>query len=370
MTYAETARIRPPFLASPDRHLMTSDEINLQVQDRDTVAAYFVSAGLRRLQHAPERIAAILQEAAIDPVWLQDPLHRVPAQAVIRFWLIMTRELDDEFFAFDSHGMPKGSFAVICRHVIHEPDMGRALQQCLQAFRLFVRDIQGHIDIRGRRAVIVLKNTLTDPVIHPVAEEIFLSMVIGVMCWLTGRRLPLDRTQFGHQRPPHGADRLLWGPWITFGADHTELEFDAQDLKWPVVRDFKALKYFLRTAPEGVVVRFRNRNGLSAQVYRSLRHDTGITWPTQAELAVKMKLSGSAFRRQLEREGFSFQAIKHQVRRAIAFELLAQTDMTISDIAIRARFQEPSAFHRVFRQWTGMSPGQYRENSVSANQGH
>lgn len=345
---------------------MTSTDPVKQVRDSDTVAAYFVNAALRKVQHDPLHTAAILREAAIDPVWLQDPLHRVPAQAVINFWLILTRELDDEFFAFDSHGMPKGSFAVICRHVIHEPDMGRALQQCLLAFRLFVRDIQGHLEIRGRRAVIVLKNQLADPVVHHVAEEIFLSMVIGVMCWLTGRRLMLDRTQFGHHRPPHGADRLLWGPWISFGSAHTELEFDAQQLKWPVVRDFKALKFFLRTAPEGVVVRFRNRNGLSAKVYRRLRTATDFTWPTQTEMAKSLRMNDSAFRRQLEREGFSYQAIKHQVRRAIAFELLADTDMTISDIAIRARFQEPSAFHRVFRQWTGMSPGQYRESSKPA----
>lgn len=342
---------------------MSRTETMPQLRDRDTVAAYFVSTALRRLEHDPQRIARILREAAIEPDWLHDPMHRIPAQAVISFWLILTRELDDEFFAFDSHGMPKGSFAVICRHVIHEPDMGRALHQCLQAFRLFVRDVQAHLEVRGRRAVIVLNNQLADPVIHHVAEEIFLSMVIGVMCWLTGRRLMLSRTQFGHPRPPQGADRLLWGPWISFGSAHTELEFDAEQLRWPLIRDFRALKVFLRTAPEGVVVRFRNRTGLSAKVYRILRNAQDFAWPTQAEMANSMQISESAFRRQLDREGFSFQAIKHQVRQAIAFELLADTDMTISDIAIQARFQEPSAFHRVFRQWTGMSPGQYRESS-------
>ncbi|HEY0916816.1 MAG TPA: AraC family transcriptional regulator, partial [Solimonas sp.] len=26
-------------------------------------------------------------------------------------------------------------------------------------------------------------------------------------------------------------------------------------------------------------------------------------------------------------------------------------------------FAEPSAFHRAFRQWTGMSPGEYRKRA-------
>jgi AraC-like DNA-binding protein len=340
------------------------------VRDRDTVAAYFVSAGLWRLRNDPVRAKEILRSVNIDPDWLNDALFRIPAQSVIRFWLSLTEEFDDEFFAFDSHGMPRGTFAIICRHVIHEPDLGRALSQCLQAFGLFIHDIQAHLEIRGRRAAIVVENHLRDSSVRHVAEEIFLSMVIGVICWLTGRRLLLDSTEFGHARPAHGADPLLWGPWIKFDAPKTRLEFDAEQLKLPVIRDFRALKHFLRAAPEGVVVRFRNRSGLTARVYRELRDDTGLEWPTQAQMAKDMNMTHSAFRRRLEREGLSFQAIKHQVRRAIAIDLLSQGDTSITEIAIRARFQEPSAFHRAFRQWTGMSPGQYRESSRGHKQVH
>lgn len=332
------------------------------VRDRDTVAAYFVSAGLWRLRNDPERAEAILRNVGINPDWLNDPLFRIPALSVIRFWLSLTEEFDDEFFAFDSHGMPRGSFAIICRHVIHEPDLRRALSLCLKAFGLFIHDIQARLEVRGRRAAIIVENRLTDPSVLHVAEEIFLSMVIGVICWLTGRRLQLDSTEFGHASPAQGADPLLWGPWIKFDAPLTRLEFDADQLKLPVIRDFRALKHFLRAAPEGVVVRFRNRSGLTARVYRALRDDAELEWPTQAQMAEAMSMTPSAFRRRLEREGFSFQTIKHQVRRAIAFDLLSRGDTPITETAIRARFQEPSAFHRAFRQWTGMSPGRYRKS--------
>lgn len=337
-------------------------EVRPAVRDRDTVAAYFVSAGIWRLRDQPSRADAILRSVDINPTWLADPLFRIPAQSVIRFWLAVTEEFDDEFFGFDSHGMPRGTFAVICRHVIHEPDLGRALDQCLQTFGLFIHDIRARLEVRARRAAIIVENRLSDPGIAHVAEEIFLSMVIGVICWLTGRRLLLDSTEFGHERTAHGADPLVWGPRITFDAPQTRLEFDAGQLKLPVVRDFRALKHFLRAAPEGVVVSFRNRSGLTARVYRALRDDTSLAWPTQTQMAERMKMTHSSFRRRLEREGLSFQAIKHQVRRAIAFDLLGRGDTPVTEIAIRARFQEPSAFHRAFRQWTGMSPGQYRDS--------
>lgn len=345
---------------------MTGDVEVQTVRKSDTVAAYLVKAALHRLAHVPQRVEALLHEAGIDPAWLDEPLCRVPAESVTRLWLLLTEELGDEFFAFDSRGMPRGTFAIICRSVVHEPDLGRALRQCLSGFNLFLRDVRAHLELRGKRAVIVLQTRIEDPAIRGVAEEIYLSMVIGVACWLVGRRINLDRTQFGYPPPPHGADSLLWGPWIQFEAGHTEVEFSSAQLSLPVVRNFANLKQFLRHAPEGVVVRFRNRSGLAADVYRRLKSSPEFDWPSQSQMALQVAMSESAFRRQLEREGSAYQVLKHEVRKALAFEYLDDEALSISEIAIRCGFQEPSAFHRAFRQWTGMSPGRYRTARVTS----
>ncbi|SDI46000.1 MULTISPECIES: AraC family transcriptional regulator [Pseudomonas] len=338
------------------------------LRQSDSVAAYFVKAALHRLADRPQRVNELLDEAGIDPQGLFDPLQRVPADAVTRLWLSLTEELGDEFFAFDSRGLPRGAFAIICRSVLHEPNLGRALTQCLAGFNLFLADIRACLETRGNRAVIVLENRIDEPAIRGVAEEVYLSMVMGVACWLVGRQINPERTQFGHSRPPHGADPLLWGHWIEFDAERTEVEFDASRLALPVVRNFAGLKQFLRHAPEGVVVRFRNRSGLSAKVYRRLKAGSERDWLSQSDMARSLSMSESAFRRQLEREGFSYQLLKHEVRKALAFEFLDDSGLSITEIAIRCGFQEPSAFHRAFRQWTGMSPGRYRA-ARSGNKG-
>ncbi|MCY1462508.1 Helix-turn-helix domain protein [compost metagenome] len=48
------------------------------------------------------------------------------------------------------------------------------------------------------------------------------------------------------------------------------------------------------------------------------------------------------------------------MRRAVAFEQLRGSQASIGDIAEQLGFQEPSAFHRAFKKWTGESPGRYR----------
>ena len=101
------------------------------MRDSDTVAVYFLKAMLHALRDRPDVRDAHLRAVGIDPQLLDQPQARVPAKAFAQLWLALIELLDDEFFRLDSHGMPPGSFALICRGVIHEPNLEKALRQCM-----------------------------------------------------------------------------------------------------------------------------------------------------------------------------------------------------------------------------------------------
>ncbi|ROL68853.1 AraC family transcriptional regulator [Pseudomonas chlororaphis] len=330
------------------------------MREKDSVAVYFVQVMTHAMRDQPERLAAALAEAGIEPALLQDPLARVPASAFAALWLIQIRQLQDEFFQLDSHGMPPGSFALICRGLIQEPTLEKALRQCLANFSLFLRDFSGSFSVRGKRAVISLDSRAGDPDSGRYGEETFLVLIISLLCWLGGRRIAIDRADFRHGRPALSDDPLLWGPNLTFAAGRTEIEFASRFLRLPVVQDLASLKVFLRSAPQWLVIRFRNQHGLATQVYQRLRQSHYSQWPTLEAFAAEVQISPSTCRRRLEREGCSFQEIKDEVRRGLAVDLLRRSGSSIVEIAERTGFQEPSAFHRAFKKWTGESPGRYR----------
>jgi AraC-like DNA-binding protein len=65
-------------------------------------------------------------------------------------------------------------------------------------------------------------------------------------------------------------------------------------------------------------------------------------------------------RERLREEGNGLQEIKDLVRKESAIALLAAGERPINEIATALGFSEPSAYHR---EWTGLTPGAWREGS-------
>jgi hypothetical protein len=210
------------------------------MRDSDSVAVYFLNAMLHALRDSPAERDAQLRAVGIDPALLDQPQARVPAKAFAQLWLALIQRLDDEFFRLDSHGMPLGSFALICRGLILEPNLEKALRQCLGGFGLFLRDLRGSLTVRGGRALISVQSNIADPLTRVYAEETYLVLMIGMLCWLAGRRIAIDRTELAVPRPAQEDDLLLWGPDLRLGSGRTEVEFDSAYLRLPVVQDLAA----------------------------------------------------------------------------------------------------------------------------------
>ena len=52
--------------------------------------------------------------------------------------------------------------------------------------------------------------------------------------------------------------------------------------------------------------------------------------------------------------------MKDQLRRDLAIDRLCNSTMSVADIAALVGFHETSAFHRAFKKWNGVQPGEYR----------
>ena len=90
--------------------------------------------------------------------------------------------------------------------------------------------------------------------------------------------------------------------------------------------------------------------------------------PAQAHgaegLAALLNTSPRTLHRQLKEEGASLQQLKDEVRSERAKDLLYRSDKPVKQVAAAVGFLNEKSFTRAFRQWTGMSPGDFRKDAV------
>ena len=79
------------------------------------------------------------------------------------------------------------------------------------------------------------------------------------------------------------------------------------------------------------------------------------------EVAEDLGIKPYTLQRSLAKEGVTYLAIKNQVKRDAAIEMLVSTDLSIEEISSQLGFSETSPFTRTFKDWTGIPPSAYRK---------
>jgi AraC-like DNA-binding protein len=154
---------------------------------------------------------------------------------------------------------------------------------------------------------------------------------------------------------------VMYSRRLRFDAAFTAVRFDAGQLAAPVIQDATTVKKFLRTAPQSVFLKYKNEDSWTARLRRRLRGSIGAgEWPVLEEIAREFDVAPTTLRRRLDAEGTSYQGIKDDLRRDAAIHHLCGSRLSIADIAALLGFQETSAFHRAFKRWSGVQPGEYR----------
>jgi AraC-like DNA-binding protein len=84
--------------------------------------------------------------------------------------------------------------------------------------------------------------------------------------------------------------------------------------------------------------------------------------PSADQVAEAMHLSLRSLQRHLADEGCRYDALLDQCQQNLALQYLRDPDSSLCEIGQRLGFADAGTFIRAFKRWTGVSPGQYRNN--------
>jgi len=305
--------------------------------------------------------APALERAQIPPSAIDDASARVTAAQFEALSWIAMQELDDEALGWFSRKLPWGAYGLLCRASVASATLELALRRWARHHRILIDDVTLTLDVGEASASLSITENRDLGPFREFALVTLLRYALGYACWAIDEKIPLLEAAFPFAAPPH-ADvyRKLFSPTLRFEAQRASITFDARYLAHTLQRDEAALQKMLKRALPLTVLPYRREKDLKARVQQVLRMPNA-NLPAADDLAEGFNISTRTLHRQLSREGASLRALRRKEQVERAQTALLRTDQPIKRVAYAAGFHNEKAFSRAFKQWTGETPGQYRE---------
>ena len=328
-----------------------------------TIPRHFVMAALRGAQNKGLDLDRFLESVDISSDVLTEPHYRITAAQYAVLIRSLWITLKDEYMGLAPVTSPLGCFSMMCKSVINCKTLEHGLRRAGQFYSLF----EGSVSIRLRKQG--TDTSLTFDVDLDYDPDRFLSESLLVIwhrfsSWLVDRRIPLKEVRLAYPAPEHEKEYWqLFACTVTFDAPETALIFDEKYLDFPIMQSDPKMREFLKVSPANLLARPEERNTMTATIRSLLGRDFSQDFPEFDWLAEQVHLAPQSLRRKLREEGTNFQEIKDSLRRDTAIGLLDRSELSIQEIAEKMGFSEASTFHRAFKKWTGLTPGDYRKGS-------
>lgn len=330
-----------------------------------TVSSVIVSNVLAALRESGAPAGHVLGELGIDPATLDDPDARFGVATAERLWEIAPAESGDDAFGLHAaERRARGSHGVVEFWIGASPRFHEGLERFCRFYRLLsdMATLEMVIDDRAAR----LSLRLSDPERLRHAAEYFAGVVVTVVRRMLGRPVLPTTVAFAHAAPADIREhQRLFMVRPRFGAQMTEIAFDASLLREPLVTADAALAHVLEPVVSSALAKLPPPDDalerIRAAAVLTLRAGGGAEGPRGLrKLAKALGTSPRSLQRTLASHRSSYQLLIDDVRRELALRYLGEGRLSIHEIAFFLGFSQVSAFHRAFKRWTATTPKAYR----------
>lgn len=302
-----------------------------------------------------------LAELGFDEASLDDPLGRVDIDTYVA--------LVDRALALT--GDPRLGLAIGARiptttiHVVSHAALAcRTLREAWSWFsrasRLVLTEGRFELETRDGLAALVYDHPILPPRLATYDAELCLSFILRVMRAIAPTGV-LRWVELRHAAPDDISDyRRVFEADVRFGRARNAIVGDASVLDVPQRHADPVLFALLRHHTDRLLAELDAERFFAERVRHVIRSAEQPATLGAEDVARALNVSVHSLRRALAREGRSIRSVVDEALRELACSHLANPATPVKEVAYALGFSEPSAFHRAFKRWTGMTPAEFR----------
>lgn len=311
-------------------------------------------------------VPRLLEMSGIEPAALREPeavlsLPQVEALVDAAARLAGRRDLSHDL----GRALRLTSHSLVGYGILSSPTVDYALRLTSRFFGLIMPSFRLRYRAGRQDAEIAVQPVL------PMSQDCLafhLELIAVAVHWelreLLQRQMPIYDLRFSIEEPPHVAryaelrearPHFAWQTRPGFSM-HLPAEVAGRPL---ALADPAALKMAERSC-DAMIRSFRASGEVADWVAMMLREASDGA-PSQSELARTLNLSPRTLDRYLKKEGTSFRSLSKRVLRDKARALLADGQLSVTQVAYELGYTDVSNFARAFRRENGISPRVWRE---------
>lgn len=290
----------------------------------------------------------------------------VPTPAQINsLWRNAVHLSDDPYFGLHfGEAMQLSALGVVGQVILTSNTVGEALTQASRLIFLITDIFQIKVEHHASSFTIFLisdtKKSEEFPYTYKQMGEYLLAFVLYELDGLLMRKiepikvgLPFDLEDSDEYK------RILRTTNISV-SDNFNLTLNNSYLPIAIITSNYKLQAHLLSLVDDQLSTKDNKGRLKDKVYNHLLANSYLYTSSLQAVASNFSMSARTMQRRLREEGTTFLEIVEEVHRTLAIKYLDTGDYQVKDIAYTIGYNEPSAFVRAFKRWTGMTPSQFR----------
>jgi AraC-like DNA-binding protein len=320
-----------------------------------------------RLKGAEVDVASMLKKAGLTLDQIENPDVRLKVRDQIGFLNLAADALQDDLLGFHLAQSPDLRELGLLYYVSASSEMlSTALQRTARYSSIINEGVSlKYIDSQDVVMAFHYVGVSRHKDRHQI--EFFVTTLIRLCRQLTGHHVAPSRVSLTHRRNNASSEFVKFiGSDVDFGETMDQVTFAPVIKQMAVVGADPYLNKYLTTQFEGAL---SNRSKTLGSFQSSVENAIVPLLPHGKvrvnEIARGLGVSQRSLARRLSLEGSTFSSVLEGLRSNLANRYLTEGDLSVSQVAWLLGYQEVSAFTHAFKRWTGTTPREARDHTVT-----
>lgn len=238
--------------------------------------------------------------------------------------------------------------------------IGEALENCAAYSPILTDLFHLSVSFGADRFIIRLQPFVEKLQGYPVLKKHLLELSMAFVLHEMDGLLLIKMRPFSVQMPYEEGElkeyqRVFRTTKIIRGPEYV-VEFEYGLLKEPILTANYELQNVLIHRLADIQRQFPDPTSVSNRLVQMMKGSSYLGLPDLREMGANLNMSVRTLQRKLKEEGVTYQQVAESVRKSLAIDYLNAGRHPIKQISFMLGYNDPGAFTRAFKKWTGQTP--------------